>query len=144
MKDSGLPAEFAVSALKLAEQSRGVFGLMILWSKAQSDEDRDACITEIQEALDDAAEPKGIKHRPRVSYDSLDRIVEAIRQHKGRLRAIIDAHGGVVAVARKSGIPQPSLSRLLNSGSMPRRTTLHKLAEGLDLEESDIVGEYVR
>jgi DNA-binding phage protein len=58
--------------------------------------------------------------------------------------ALIDRHGAITKVARKAGIPQPSLSRMLNSASMPRRTTLYKIAKALDLDESEIVTEWVR
>jgi transcriptional regulator with XRE-family HTH domain len=50
----------------------------------------------------------------------------------------------VSEVARKSGIPQPSLSRILSSGSMPRRSTLYKIANALGLSEKEIVGEWVQ
>lgn len=53
------------------------------------------------------------------------------RAHKQRLCDLIDKHGGVSDVARKTGIPQPSLSRMLNSGSMPRKSTLYKIANAL-------------
>ncbi|MDQ3264273.1 MAG: helix-turn-helix domain-containing protein [Myxococcota bacterium] len=63
---------------------------------------------------------------------------------KARLRLLIDKNGGVVEVARRAGIPQPSLSRMLNSSSMPRRSTLFKIANALNLEERDIVTEWMR
>jgi DNA-binding phage protein len=63
---------------------------------------------------------------------------------KARLRQIIDKHGGVSAVAKKSGIPQPSLSRMLGSASIPRRSTLYKIANALGLSEAEIVTEWTR
>jgi DNA-binding phage protein len=63
---------------------------------------------------------------------------------KRRFRDLIDRHGGVSAVAKKSGIPQPSLSRLLKSASMPRRSTLYKIAVALGVPENEVVMEWTR
>jgi DNA-binding phage protein len=63
---------------------------------------------------------------------------------KAKLRQIIDRHGGVSAVAKRCGIPQPSLSRMLSSPSVPRRSTLCKIANALDLSEKDIALEWTR
>jgi DNA-binding phage protein len=63
---------------------------------------------------------------------------------KERLRDTIDKDGGVSLDAQKSGIPQPSLSRILNSPSMPRRSTLYKIANVLSLEEAAVVSEWSR
>ena len=63
---------------------------------------------------------------------------------KRRLRDVIDRNGGVTRVAERTGIPQPSLSRMLNTASMPRRTTLLRIAKALDLPETDIATEWTR
>ena len=142
MRTAGLPTDFTAAALRGADADEGIAELMILWNQSNAD-DRDKIIADIQDLLDDAndlAMPPA--PRPRVSYKDLDHVVAGVRAHKQRLRDLIDRHGGVSEVARRSGIPQPSLSRLLNSGSMPRRTTLYKLASALDVSEAEIVGEW--
>lgn len=63
---------------------------------------------------------------------------------KAKLRKIIDKHGGVSAVAQKSGIPQPSLSRMLSSPSIPRRSTLYRIANALGLSETEMAMEWTR
>jgi DNA-binding phage protein len=75
---------------------------------------------------------------------ALGDVVQRVMTDKARLRDLIDQHGGVSAVAKKSGIPQPSLSRMLSSASIPRRSTLYKIANALDLSEADIVMEWTR
>ncbi|MBI4821796.1 MAG: helix-turn-helix transcriptional regulator [Deltaproteobacteria bacterium] len=71
-------------------------------------------------------------------------IPSQVLAHKQKLRDLIDRHGGVTQVARLCGIPQPSLSRMLNSASMPRRSTLYRIANALKVPESDVVGEWIR
>lgn len=75
-----------------------------------------------------------------------DFIVKAqcVMAEKVKLRQLIDRHGGVSVVAQKSGIPQPSPSRMLNSPSIPRRSTIYKIANALGLSEEDIVMEWTR
>jgi DNA-binding phage protein len=67
-----------------------------------------------------------------------------VLEYKKHLPDLIDRNGGVSAVAERSGIPQPSLSRMLNSASMPRRSTLYKIANAIDAPESEIVTEWAR
>jgi transcriptional regulator with XRE-family HTH domain len=52
---------------------------------------------------------------------------------KTRLRHLVEARGGVSVVAKRAGMRQPSLSRLLNSASVPRSSTVHRLARALDI-----------
>lgn len=52
---------------------------------------------------------------------------------KARLRRLVEARGGVGVVAERAGMRQPSLSRLLNSASVPRPTTLRRLAGALEV-----------
>jgi DNA-binding phage protein len=147
MKGAGLPAEFIAEAVRAAYANEGVRELMFLWSHAEA-ADREAICADIQELVDDLADtPRRLESpqkRPRVAFDDLDQVLASIKAHKLRLRELVERHGGVSEVARKSGIPQPSLSRLLNSGSMPRKSTLYKIANALGLSEKEIVGEWVQ
>lgn len=145
MAASGLSEDFVGRALELASTDQGVFELMELWGEADNPHDRDEAIADIQEAIEEAAEDRqGILQKPRLDFDRLDGVVASIVDHKKRIRQLIDQAGGVSQVARLSGIPQPSLSRMLNSASMPRRSTLFKIARALDVEESEIVTEWWR
>ena len=145
MADSGLPTDFIAAAMDLAGQEQGAYELMELWSEARPGKERDEIVADLQEALDDWAEaPATPQTKPRIDFDQLDGVVKNVMAHKRKLRDLIDRHGGVSAVARKSGIPQPSLSRLLSSASMPRRSTLYRIANALGVDEAEIVTEWVR
>ena len=147
MHEAGQPDEFIAAAVRAADLNEGVRDLLLLWDESEEGE-REAICADIQDLLDDLSDVppgrSGAQVRPRVSFDDLDTVGAQVKAHKQRLRDIIDQHGGVSEVARKSGIPQPSLSRMLNSGSMPRRSTLYRIANALDLPEKDIVGDWVR
>jgi len=64
--------------------------------------------------------------------------------HKTRLRAEVDRQGGISELARKTGIPQSSLSRFFLSEAMPRRTTLFRIAKALNLPETAIGFKWMR
>lgn len=146
MGAAGLDESFIVEAFKLAQTDQGVFDLMALWQDAAADAaERDEIIAELQESLDDYREaPAAPEKRPYIRYDDLGRVAGDIVEFKKRLRELIDRHGGVSAIAAKSGIPQPSLSRMLGSASIPRRATLYKIANALDLPETEIATEWSR
>lgn len=145
MKKGGLDAEFIAEAFDRARSDQGVFDLIALWSEAETKKEKGEIVADIRDVLDDYAEaPKSPEHKPYIRFDALNEVASSIRDHKKRLRDLIDRNGGVSEVARRSGIPQPSLSRMLNSGSMPRRTTLYKIANALGLSEGDVFGEWIR
>jgi len=141
MSRSGLPNTFVLDAGNLARQDYAILGLLELWMDETDKKERAEIIADLQDHIDDDRElPRNGKlvETTTISFENLDEVAEDIAKFKDRLKDIIDRHGGVVAVAKKVGMPQPSLSRLLNSGSMPRRSTLYKIADALKLSDADI------
>lgn len=145
MERAGLDRNFIVIASELARTDQGVYDLMALWHGSTDDSERDEIVADIQESIDDYrdAPPAPLK-KPYIKFEKLGDVARQVMAKKAKLRDIIDRHGGVSAVAKKTGIPQPSLSRMLNSPSMPRRATLYRIANALDLPESEIVSEWTR
>ena len=145
MDKQGLSSSFVVSCMTLADEDQGAFELMDLWSRLGPGNDRDEVIADLQEMVDEAAElPSVPLRKPYLRFEQLDDVVDRIGKDKKRLRELVDKHGGVTVVAQRAGMHQSALSRLLNSASMPRRTTLYRIANALDLPETDIVVEFVR
>lgn len=146
MKAAGLDSAFIVAASELARTDQGVYDLMALWLGAKGDDaERDEIVADLQDSIDDYQDaPSSPLKKPYIRYEQLDDVGDRIMEEKARLRDLIDQHGGVTAVAKKAGIPQPSLSRMLNSASIPRRTTLYKIANALDLSETEIAMEWTR
>lgn len=75
---------------------------------------------------------------------AINQVIDDVVSFKARLRAEVDRQGGINELARRTGIPQPSLSRFFTSSSMPRRTTLYKIAKALNLPESSIGFKWMR
>jgi len=145
MKRTGLDQNFIVAASELARTDQGVFDLMALWLGTNDDGEKDEIVADIQESLDDYRDaPRAPLKKPYIKFEKLGDVAQQVMAKKAKLREIIDRHGGVSAVAQKTGIPQPSLSRMLNSPSMPRRSTLYRIANALNLPEADIVSEWSR
>ncbi len=146
MMAAGLERDFIVQASELARVDQGVYDLMELWRDAAGDAaERAEVIADLQESIDDYADaPPAPVHKPHIELEQLDDVAQRVMAEKAKLRRIIDRHGGVSAVARKTGIPQPSLSRMLHSPSIPRRSTLYRIANALDLPETDIAFEWTR
>ncbi len=145
MLASDMPETFVrqavTSALEDIDQGRlGVAGLMSMW--AEGGPESEDCIADIYEHLDDM-EGNG-SEAPYIAFDDLERIAQDIVLFKGALRRHIDKHGGVTKVAQAAGIPQPSLSRMLNTASMPRRNTLYKLANAMGLTQVDVANEWAQ
>ena len=144
MGNAGISHQFIADIQTIAQQDQGAFDLMDMWSKADDDE-KDEIVADLDEILDDYRDaPSAPQQKPYIHFDKLDGVATQVVEYKKRLRDLVDRNGGVVSVAQKSGIPQPSLSRMLNNASMPRRTTLYRIANAIGVDEAEIVADWTR
>ncbi|MCB0343056.1 MAG: helix-turn-helix transcriptional regulator [Pseudobdellovibrionaceae bacterium] len=143
MKQSGLSDRFISSAVRLAEYYEGVFDLFELWAEEEGSQEKKSIIADIQEEIDEFREqPNEPLKKPYISYKDLEGISKDIRSYKDFLRSKVDKWGGITKLAAETGIPQPSLSRFFSSNSMPRRTTIYKIANALNLSEAEVIAEW--
>ncbi len=141
---AGLPASFVSDAVELASGSEGCVEMIELWDRFESSPaDREQVVADLQDALD-ASSTIGAKpeRRPKVDYKDLGQIAARVTAFKQELRRKVDKWGGISKLAQATGLPQPSLSRFFASASMPRRTTLYRIANALGLDESEIVFDW--
>lgn len=144
MKKNGLSAQFILACVEQARYYEGTHDLMVLWAEASTAEEANEILADLQEEIDAKLEtPSKIVKKPYVKFDDLEAIAKNISAFKNALRKVVDKHGGITKLSEKTGIPQPSLSRFFSSTSMPRRTTLYKIAEALNLNEREILNEWI-
>jgi DNA-binding phage protein len=145
MRAEGLNAEFINAAVNRAGEYEGTFDLMLMWRDEHDPEERAATLADIQDAIDEGRErPNQVVEKPYIPFDQLENISDKVKAFKAGLRNKVDAWGGIMKLAAATGIPQPSLSRFFNSTSMPRRTTLYKIANVLELSEEEIATDWIR
>lgn len=145
MQRHGLDEAFVEKAVKLAVDLEGMRDLMVCWHEETDPKEKDDAIADIQEEIDEYLDaPRSTIEKPKVNFDQLDTIAISIMAFKKKLRNAVDAWGGITKLSRETGIPQPSLSRFFTSASMPRRTTLYKIAKAVGLSDGDIVFEWIR
>lgn len=143
MKDEGLSDNFIASAVKLAEYYEGAYDLFELWVEEEDKSYKDQIISDIQdEIVEHAEQPSSPVKKPYISFQDLERVVHDVKGFKAHLKAMVDQWGGISKLAKETGIPQPSISRFFNSASMPRRTTLYKIAEALNISEKEIFTDW--
>ena len=100
-------------------------------------------MAQIQGEIDEYEEqPKKPTKKPYIRYTDLDLIAKDVMGFKAHLKTVVDQWGGVTKLAKKTGIPHPSLSRFFSAASMPRRTTLYKIAEAMNLSEKEIITDW--
>jgi DNA-binding phage protein len=137
MNLAGLPKVFIADAVSTAFEFEGVYDLLKLWAAEDDAKEKEEIVSDIQELIDDCAQKEKVED-VYVRFDDLDKIVKNIRVFKDHLRATVDKAGGLKHLSGATGIPQPSLSRFFNSAARPRRTTLHKIAKALKLDQVQI------
>lgn len=139
MRHQNLESSFICSLMENCQRFEGLRDLMEMWYEETDSKERDQIIADLQESLDDIENaPLKTEERPYLRFDDLEEIKNDVVAFKQRLRAEVDRQGGISNLARKTGIPQASLSRFFSSTSMPRRTTLFKIAKALNLPETAI------
>ena len=139
MRHVGLESAFIGSLMENCLRYEGIRDLMELWAEETDSTERDKIVHDLQESLDDIIHaPAQPEERPYLRFDDLVEVKTDVRAFKERLRREVDRQGGLCELARKTGIPQPSLSRFFASNAMPRRTTIYKIAKALNLPESAI------
>jgi DNA-binding phage protein len=140
MIEEGLPPRLVHEVVHLAVEHEGLHDLMQLWAELSGDE-RDEVAADLQDMVDDIGEAGEIdrhEEHGRVRFDDLEKIAADVMSFKDGLRRLVDERGGVTRLAHLTGMPQPSLSRFFNTASMPRRSTLLRIRQALDLTEVDV------
>ena len=136
MLGADLPVPFVFHVYQTALSDEGIEDLAHLWAAAGDDlTERAEIEADLQESLDERSSPAS-QDLPLTHTAEAEVLLEARRRLKDHIRALVEQHGGVSAVARQAEMPQPSLSRLLNSLSLPRAATLHRLADAMGIEVS--------
>ena len=133
MKMADLPSEFISSAIRTALRYEGVADLIFLWDREKDVRERNEIIADIQELIDDCSQLSKEEYRY-IKLNDLDQVRNHIREFKDELLKVVNKAGGISELSRITHIPQPSLSRFFNSNAMPRRRTLLKIAEALNLD----------
>lgn len=143
MKQSGLQDKFIANAVEVGLYYEGVFDLFDLWANEKDQKERDQIIADIHDEIAEyKIQPSKPLKKPYIKYNHLDMIAEDVMGFKAHLKTVVDRWGGVSKLAKETGIPQPSISRFFSSSSMPRRTTLYKIAEALNLSEKEIITDW--
>lgn len=143
MRKKGLPTSFIAAAVETAFVFEGVYDLMKMWEDEGDKAVQDEIVADIQDLIDDCSQKDKIEGTY-IRFDDLDGIAKNIRAFKDTLRLEVDKHGGLNRLAELTNIPQPSLSRFFSSVSMPRRTTLLKIAKALNLSQVQIATEWMK
>ena len=112
MRHAGLETAFIFSLMEYCQKYEGLRDLMEMWFTESVSKERDKIIADLQESLEDIQDftEKPIE-RPTLSISDFEGIKNDIAQFKQFLREEVDRQGGISELARKTGIPQPSLSR---------------------------------
>jgi DNA-binding phage protein len=143
MNLAGLPKIFIASAVDTAFEFEGVYDLFKLWAEESDAQEKEEIIADIQEMIDDCSQ-KDLVETSYIRFDDLEAIAKDIRTFKDNLRILVDERSTLSELAKLTGIPQPSLSRFFSSSTMPRRTTLNKIARALKLSQVEIVTPWAR
>ncbi len=139
MRRVGLESTFICLLMENCQRYEGIRDLMEIWLETTDIKERAKIIVDLQECLDDILDaPQKPEEKPFLHFDDLAKAKTEIIEYKKQLREEVDRQGGISELSRKTGLPQPSLSRFFSSSSMPRRTTLYKIAKALNLPESAV------
>lgn len=136
MRNAKLPPPFVNSLMEYCQKYEGIRDLMEMWFEESELEERDNIISDLQSTLDDIANAPDKVEYFNFDFNDMDAIRKDVENFKKKLRAEVDRQGGISELSRRTGIPQPSLSRFFSSKTMPRQTTIFKILKALNLSQS--------
>ncbi len=146
MLSAGFSDEFVFSILRLGTRNEGIGDLMIMWFEEEDHELKDEIIADLQAEIDEESEaifPERFQKQDYLRFDNLEAIAKDVMKFKNQLKTEVERWGGISKLAKETGIPQSSLSRFFASPSMPRRTTLEKIAQALNLSTSTLLADWI-
>lgn len=124
--------EFIYDCLIYSRKHESMYELLQIWNKSNDDKEKDEIIANIQDMIDDC---QYVSEKPiEINLNDIDSISKNLRAFKDKLSIIVNEKGGIKILSEKTGIPQPSISRLLNSYSIPQRVTLLKIKNALGID----------
>jgi DNA-binding phage protein len=141
MQEKGLSREFAFQLFCYAERYEGISDLLNLWINEADQSGKDEIIADLQDEIEELQNSEILQPKY-IHFDNLDEIAKDVMDFKKSLRVAIDRWGGITKLSKITGIPVPSLSRFLNTPSLPRRITLEKIAKAMNLKESEILSKW--
>ena len=142
MEAEGLSQEFILKWFDFAQKYEGIADLLNLWIKETDQKERDEIIADLQDEFEEFQNAEIIKPARYIHFDNLDLIAQDVLEFKKYLTIEIGRWGGITKLSKATGIPVPSLSRFLNTPSLPRRITLEKIAKAMNLKESDLLAKW--
>ncbi len=143
MQKADLPPEFISAAIRTALHYEGVADLIFLWNNEIDPSECNEIIADIHELIDDCNQHEKEEYRY-IKLNDLEQVKLNIREFKDGLLKMVNDQGGISELSKVTHIPQPSLSRFFNSNAMPRRSTLLKIAEALNLDAVRINMPWIR
>jgi len=140
MNKARLPEAFIVSAINAAAKFEGIADLVNMWATETNTNEQNEIIADIQDLIEDST--KHDKQAFNIKLNDLETISQHTREFKDSLLKAVVEYGGIKRLSEVTGIPQPSLSRFFNSGSIPQRSTLLKISSALELDTVKIESQW--
>jgi DNA-binding phage protein len=138
-QEADLSQEFVFQLFCFAQKYEGIADLLHFWMHESDQNEKNEIIADLQDEIEEFQNPEIVKPARYIHFDNLELIAKNVMEFKKALRIEIDRWGGISKLSKETGIPVPSLSRFLNTPSLPRRITLEKIAKALNLKESDLL-----
>lgn len=70
-----------------------------------------------------------------IHIDDVEGVMSQFSDFQKELRKAIDLRGGVTKVSNETGLPQPTLSRMMLSIARPKYSTIRRIADALNIEK---------
>lgn len=144
LKQKDLERDFLMTVLELARKETPFYKMLLLWEESDL-KDRKEILADLEDMVEEYHDrPLTPVELPYIKMDKLASIADEVKKYKDFLRERVSRAGGVSVVAHKCKMAQPSLSRFLNTTSLPRKSTLEKLAKVLGLSQKEMGFEWTK
>ena len=146
MAKAKLPSEFIAKAVQVAWESKSGFDILMLWQDADTQEFKDRVVMLLEKFFEDLEDFEATKiyEAPLKSDQELDELTQKIMDYKKWLRSVVDKWGGVSKLAKTIGVSQPSMSDFFRSASVPKKVTVDKIAQAINIDNEKIYPNWMQ
>lgn len=145
MAQAKLPAGFIAKAVQVAIESKSGLDILLLWDEADTQEFKNRVVILLEKFfadLDDFETTKTYEANIK-SENEIDELTQKVLDYKKWLREVVNKWGGISKLSKTIGVSQPSISDFFRSASMPKKVTVDKIVNALNLKDKNAYPSWI-
>ena len=139
MAEAKLPAQFIAKAVQVAIESKSGLDILLLWEEADTQDFKNRVVILLEKFFTDLEDFEATKtYEANIkSENEIDELTQKVLDYKKWLREVVNKWGGISKLSKTIGVSQPSISDFFRSASIPKKVTVDKIVNAINLKDKN-------